>query len=290
VPQASAEQAYLALDDAWPDDVLGLPIVDAREWRARLRYVAPRRLVEAFAREVAAALPPFVLYGSGDYHYLSGVLVRHAAREPLTLVSFDNHPDWDVRPPYWSCGGWAARATRLDGVRRASVWGCGNFELRLPARFWADHRALRSGRLEVHAWAERQPSAVRRRFDCIARDTWRDDFARFAAGLGAGRVYVTVDMDCLRDEEAVTNWETGLFTADDVAWALRTLHEQAEIVAGDVCGAWSPPVYERLPQRIAGAWDHPALASPDRERARRVNLASLERIWPALSGGPHSSG
>src|SRR5581483_9454028 len=112
--RAMADTTHLVLDDAWPGGVLGLPELDAREWGPRLRYVATRALVDRFTRTVAPRLAPFVLYGSGDFHYLSGVFVRRAAAGagPLTLVSFDNHPDWDVRPPYWSCGGWAARAAR----------------------------------------------------------------------------------------------------------------------------------------------------------------------------------
>ena len=43
---------------------------------------------------------------------------------------------------------------------------------------------------------------------------WRERFQRFAGELAGAAVYVTVDLDCLRAEEAVTNWESGLFTAD----------------------------------------------------------------------------
>src|SRR5579884_2024707 len=170
-----ADATHLVLDDAWPHGVLGLPELDAHEWGPRLRYVAPRALVAQFEADVVPRLAPFVLYGSGDFHFLSGVLVRRAAADgPVVLVSFDNHPDWDVRPPYWSCGGWAARASRDPCIAKVSVWGCGNFELRFPARTFADRRALQAGRLEVNAWAERQPPAVQARFGCMTRTDWRD--------------------------------------------------------------------------------------------------------------------
>jgi arginase family enzyme len=281
-----ADATHLVLDGAWPHGVLGLPELDATEWGPRLRYVAPRALVAQFEAEVTPRLAPFVLYGSGDYHFLSGVLVRRAAaaQTPITLVSFDNHPDWDVRPPYWSCGGWAARASRDPCIAKVSVWGCGNFELRFPARTFADRRALREGRLAVHAWAERQTRSVRTRFDCMSRGDWRGRFGRFAASLAGAEVYVTVDLDCLADGEAVTNWESGLFTAAEVADAIRTLRAHSNVVAGDVCGAWSEPRYERRGQRFAGRWDHPKLPRPDRDRARELNVRALETIWPALTG------
>ena len=80
----------------------------------------------------------------------------------------------------------------------------------------------------------------------------------------------------------MTNWENGLFTADDLAWALHLLRSHATLVGGDVCGAWSRPVYARLGQRLAARWDHPRLPTPDQAQAREVNLRSLEKIWGEL--------
>jgi hypothetical protein len=252
----------LNLDDAWEKGVLGLPERDARDWGPRLRYIARKKDVEAFYREVEHDLAPFILYGSGDFHHLAGVLLRRIGAGPVTLVSFDNHPDWDVRPPYWACG---------------------DFELRFPSRLFADRAALRRGALQVNAWAERQPPAVQKRFDCMTRENWRGRFEQFAKGLAGRDVYVTVDMDCLRAEEAVTNWENGLFAAEDVAWAVGALRANAKIVGGDVCGAYSLQSYARSFQRLAGKWDHPKIAVLDDAEARRINRQSLETIWPALT-------
>src|SRR5438309_5516591 len=100
MPQGSLgrRMIHLNLDDAWGEGVLGMACVDARLWGPRVRYFAPRRLLAEFYQSVLKELPPFVVYGSGDFHHLTGWLVRRVA-EPVTLVSFDNHPDWDVRPP-----------------------------------------------------------------------------------------------------------------------------------------------------------------------------------------------
>jgi hypothetical protein len=204
---------------------------------------------------------------------------------PVTVVSFDNHPDWDIRPPYWACGGWVNRALEMPQVKRVSVWGCGNFELAFPSRLFANRRALKAGTLEVHAWAERQKPTVQRRFNCMTRDNWRERFGRFAESLTGSSTYITVDLDCLRAEEAVTNWENGLFTAADVAWAIAQLREKTSVVGGDLCGAWSQPAYARWFQRFAGNWDHPRMSRPLPEEAERINAAALRTIWPALSGG-----
>jgi hypothetical protein len=117
---------HLNLDDAWQDQPFGLPTVDARNWGPKLRFSAPPRLLAEFYREYQPRLlSPFLLYGSGDFHYLTALWLRRVA-EPVTLVSFDNHPDWDVRPPKWGCGGWVNRALELPNVKHFAVWGCGN--------------------------------------------------------------------------------------------------------------------------------------------------------------------
>ncbi|MEO5721643.1 MAG: hypothetical protein ABIR71_09260 [Chthoniobacterales bacterium] len=274
--------AHLNLDDAWPADGLGLPTIDAREWGPRLRFTAPARVAEEFYRAHADRLAPFLLYGSGDFHHLSALWLRRFA-EPLVAVSFDNHPDWDVRPPRWCCGGWVNRALELPQVQKVSVWGCGNFECWWPGQAFGNRRAERAGTLEVHAWADDRPLAQQQRSGAIFRGTWREDFERFVGNLNGGNVYVTVDMDCLEASAAVTNWENGRFSPEDVVWALGKLHDATRIVGGDICGAYSPQKYARWKQGFVARLDHPRLPEPELSEARAVNRASFEKLWPVLA-------
>lgn len=269
---------YLDLDEALEPNLLGLKRCDARAWGPRLRCFARRDAMEVFVHEVVEDLPPFVLYGSGDFHHLAAAFLRKVPSPAVNIVSFDNHPDWDSRPPHWACGGWINRALELPHVHGASVWGCGNIELNWPRRLFGN----RDRRLEVHGWAERYSPAVCRRFDCVTRSDWRSRFKRFVDSLSGQHVYVTVDLDCVREEEAVTNWENGLFTADDVAWAIGCLRSNAIIIGGDVCGAYSPPIYERRLQRFAAEWDRPKRPPCDLSRARVINTASVQTIWSAF--------
>lgn len=114
----SSGALHLNLDDAWPNESLGLPSVNAREWGPRLRFSAPGRLIAEFYRTQETNLAsPFLLFGSGDFHHVTALRLRRIS-EPIVLVSFDNHPDWDVRPPKWGCGGWVNRALELPQVRQ----------------------------------------------------------------------------------------------------------------------------------------------------------------------------
>ncbi len=96
-------------------------------------------------------------------------------------------------------------------------------------------------------------------------------------------VYVTIDLDCLRPEEAVTNWESGRFNVVDLEWALSRLRDRMKIIGGDICGAFSPPSYARWKQRFAAEFDHPKVQLPAADQIYRTNSAALAKLWPALT-------
>jgi len=274
---------HLNLDDAWRDQPFDLPVVDARNWGPKFRFSAPPRLVAEFYQEYEPQLAsPFLLYGSGDFHYLTALWIRRVA-QPVTVVSFDNHPDWDVRPPKWGCGGWVNRALELPHVKHVAVWGCGNFECWWPHQLFGNRRAERMGILDVHPWADQRPSKDRRRRGAILCDNWREHFEHFVKDLGGMSVYVTIDLDCLRPEEAVTNWESGRFNVVDLEWALSRLRDRMKIIGGDICGAFSPPSYTRWKQRFAAGFDHPEVQLPAADQIYRTNSAALAKLWPALT-------
>jgi len=273
---------FLNLDDPWFCPSPDLATLDARHWGPRLRVSAPPRVAEDFYREYQSRLAPFILYGSGDFHYLSALWLRRVA-QPVVVVSFDNHPDWDIRPPKWGAGGWVNRALELPNVLRVSVWGCGNFECWWPHQIFGNRSAEREGRLEVHPWAEERPARDRQRRGAILRSDWQAKFETFVRNLPGSDVYVTIDLDCLRTEEAVTNWESGRFAIVDLVWALEKLRESSRIIAGDICGAYSPPTYARWKQRFAANFDHPKLELPPVDEIRRINSVAIAKLWPVLA-------
>ena len=275
--------AHVDLDGAWSEEIIDHHL-DCREWGPRLRYSSTPDLLDAFYQSVQPLLGAFTLYGSGDFHHLSALWLRNLS-DPVSLVSFDNHPDWDVRPPDWGCGGWINRALDLPHVTHASVWGCGNFELNWPHRLFGNKNALASGRLQVFPWHDRIGRSARKRWPALAYDSWRSRFSHFAQSLAGQRVYVTVDLDCLRAAEAVTNWEPGLFTADDVAWALDQLHASTQVIGGDVCGAWSIPRHARFKQWLSSRLDHPRKPPVDSAHATLTIERALRTIWRSLTAG-----
>jgi hypothetical protein len=279
-----AQCQIIDLDGAWAPGTAGISqIQDLRKWGPKLRYCAPARIVHAFWEEVGDKITPFTLCGSGDFHHLTALWIRQL-RDPFILVSFDNHPDWDTRPPHWCCGTWMNRAIENAPVTRINIWGCANFELNPPHRWFANHAALRSGRLEIWPWIERFGRSARRRWTGINPENWRTKFNRFAETLKGRHIYITVDLDCLTPENAVTDWEQGLFTTGDIVWAISEIRRAALIVGGDICGAHSPAVYARWTQERTAKIDHPKKSIPDPAAAHERNRQTIEGIWPILSG------
>jgi arginase family enzyme len=282
-----ANQVFFRTDDAWdfiPEERRPrLPVIDAREEAKALRFITTASRIDAFAAKHAADFRPYTLLGSGDFHHLSAVWTRQF-QEPFTLLCFDNHPDWDIRPPRWSCGAWINRALENPRVDNVGIWGCGNFECGFPWRLLGNRRAARTHRLLVYPW-KRERVHYALYLNPLTPKTWRTQFLEWVEGRHGHKIYVTIDLDCLVFGEAVTNWENGLFTCDDLVWALRTLREKAEVIGGDLCGGWSRPAYSTAFQKLAGWFDHPAAwPAPNREQLLARNLVTLERLWPALTG------
>ena len=69
----------------------------------------------------------------------------------------------------------------------------------------------------------------RQRRGAILQNNWREHFDLFVSNVGGRNVYVTIDLDCLRADNAVTNWENGRFTVADLEWALGRLREHGRI-------------------------------------------------------------
>jgi arginase family enzyme len=281
----SSNQVFFRTDESWDFIPEGrgipVPLVDVGEEAKALRFITTRSCIDAFTARHAAEFRPFTLFGSGDFHHLSAVWTRQI-QQPFTLLSFDNHPDWDIRPPYWSCGAWINRALENPLVKSIGIFGCGNFECSFPSRLLGNRRAAKSHRLLVYPWRQkrvRYPAYL----TPLRIGNWKAMFLDWLDHNHDHPVYVTIDMDCLTASEAVTNWENGRFTCDNLIWALQKLREKATVIGGDLCGGWSRPEYKNRFQKLAGWFDHPPVHEPSHQDLVSSNLVVLERLWPVLA-------
>jgi len=277
------DSVFFRTDEAWdflPGEAVP-PAVDVREEGKALRFITSPKAIDAFQAKHGAEFRPFTLFGSGDFHHLSAVWTRQFT-EPFLLLSFDNHPDWVTTGPKWSCGAWINRALENRNVRGVSIWGCGSDDCDHSERSNGARRAAEAGKLAVHPWQKPKESYPHWLLPTTP-ETWRAELTDWAARHAGESIYITIDLDCLAASGAVTNWEAGQFTVDNLVWALGLLRGKMNVIGGDLCGAYAAPAFAGTFQRFASWWDHPKGKINLSNRAA-VNQAAFARIWPALAG------
>jgi arginase family enzyme len=253
----------------------------ARLWPDRAQAAAIRRALDPEQRAAITFL------GSGDYHYVSALLLEQFT-EPVTLVVFDHHPDWDRLPPRYGCGAWVSRALGQKNVSQVVLVGNASADLSFPAVVTGSLGALRDRRL-----LQLPAAAPRRQVWPWSGLPWRElgadpvrTLAGVIAGLACRRVYVSIDKDCLTAPFALTNWEEGSLTLELLLSLLQTLRRECEIVGLDVTGEYSPAACSGRWKSWCSAFDHPRdFSARGRSPAEiaRINGATNRRIVERLT-------
>jgi hypothetical protein len=260
-----------------------------RLWALRQSYAA----FDTFWRGASApSAPALILVGSGDFHHLTASFIA-SAQGPLTVVHFDNHPDWCWTMPRRHCGSWVNEVLALPHVERVVTIGpCGD-DLVRPDRKSANLAALSSGRLELFAWRH-EPSEIHTAVNSgaghVAADgfiRWRnlvdEDWDGFLGALMARaptqRIWITIDKDVLPPTEAVTNWDQGGLPLQRLIQAIQRLAARFNIVGADICGEYAP-IHHRNPFKfIESRLDQPRFdEAPDLS----VNARTNERLIAAF--------
>ena len=171
-------------------------------------------------------LPSLRFFDSGNYHYMSRVLmdVMNDKKElpDFDLVMFDHHPDmkWTSYGEILSCGSWVLNALKdISSLRNVYIIG-------------ADEKLIKEVQDE-HPEYENRVTFVR---DMNAfTDTYRNEG-------DAAEIYISVDKDVISREELATNWDQGEMTIEELKKALGDLKDRfrGRILAVDVCGECAP--------------------------------------------------
>jgi len=230
--------------------------VEARDLGPALRlWSRPPALAALSVRlrdqAMAAAGPDLVFAGSGDFHHVTPLLIERAIERarvgPLTVVHFDNHPDWVRFENGLHCGSWVGRAARLPGVTKVITVGVCSGDIDRPETKRADLDLVAEGRVELYPWRAPDGGPVLR----IGDQGWPSMAAMGEGGfldLLASRittqaVYITIDKDVLRADDAVTNWDQGQLSLNGLERLVRAVASRALLIGADVVGDWSPPRY-----------------------------------------------
>jgi len=291
-----ALDAQTSLREVAPWD--SVSTIDLRDLAPRLRLWASERTMRAARGRIQAQLrtePTLNLLGSGDFHHLA-VLLMETAREPVTVIHIDNHPDWVRLAPRWHCGSWVNQALRLPLVRRVITLGVCSADLVRPDLKGGNLPALADGRIVLLPWQHAPSRVLWRVTDGLGhryakgRLVWTN-----IAEIGVSRaldaiisrietpaIWLSIDKDVLAEREALTNWDQGQMPLAALVQIVAAVGAQKRIVGADICGEFSAPVHANWLKRWEARRDQPQRdAAGDRlarnEATNRELLVAIEQ-------------
>lgn len=281
----------------------GGDIIPATDLAPRLRLQAERgALAELEARLGPHRAGDIYFFGSGDFHHLALPLLARADR-PVSVVHFDNHPDWTSWPPSLNCGSWVARALEHPDVLRVVTLGPDSSDLAMPQTKGAALRLLREGRLELHAFASMRTFYAGPAFHApgatahgglnrdglawhgLQESDWHERIGEIASRLPEAPIWITLDKDVLTPSEARTNWDQGRLNLAEVLEAIAIFARQLPVIGMDVCGDFSPADNLGLWRRFLAHLDREQRAAPsplDTAINQQTNLRILRQMEAIL--------
>jgi hypothetical protein len=229
----------------------------------------------------------FVLLGSGDFHHLSLALLAQQTA-PFTLVMFDNHPDW-MRPPHkYHCGSWIYTAARMQQVERIVIIGLESGDL-AGKRFLAgdidsylQQKIVLLPYLPIDVQIQSEQQTVR--LESKLKVDLNEGIKQILDTIVTQNVYISIDKDCLQQQDAVTNWEQGTLPLDTVISCIQAIAQNHNIAGADTVGDYSPPVFSSPLKWLGSLFDRPAnaLRMTLQAKANQVNAQANIKLAQAL--------
>jgi arginase family enzyme len=91
-------------------------------------------------------------------------------------------------------------------------------------------------------------------------------------------VYLSIDKDCLKNTYALTNWEEGRLTLDELLAMLKLVREKTDIAGMDIVGDYSLPRVRGAIKKVVSYFDHPR-----RVRAQELPLSQVNSLNEATN-------
>lgn len=251
-------------------------MLELKDAGARVRFWANRKDLEALKKRILPAPKNTVTFlGSGDFHHVTKVLLDEY-KEPISVIDFDFHPDWDTVFPLLHCGSWVTHAMKRANIKKFVMIGIAPEDISVFSLQTGDLRLLKDDRLEMYPYSLK-PSKVffrnvpknisldieRRGF--FTKIRWVElknmDIKAFSQTLigriPTEKVYVTIDKDCLGDKDALTNWDQGELGLEHLLTILGAIKNGRDIAGMDITGDHSPVRIKGALKNIASWANHP---------------------------------
>ncbi|MCX5665714.1 MAG: hypothetical protein NT036_01500 [Candidatus Omnitrophica bacterium] len=263
---------------------------------------------EKTAREVSARIDPtnkdsITFLGSGDFHHITSLLLDNFS-EDISVISFDDHPDWDILPPKICCGSWVTHVLGKENVKKVILMGASSGDISPTLFRMGNYDSLKDDRLEIYPYQHRPTkvffknipknisAAVKKGFfydeihwQELKTKNIAEFFLHILHRLPTKKVYVTIDKDCLKSPYALTNWAAGHLELEELLLMLKFIRENTEIIGLDITGDYSIVKTEGFIRTAITNINHPRDSSAKGKTQSLIdsinetaNISILERL------------
>lgn len=165
-------------------------------------------------------IPGVHFIDSGNYHYVTK-LWTDRIEEPFVLVVFDHHPD--MQPSLFedilSCGSWVKDILDSNvNCKKVIIVGASEQLVQSVSPEYKDR---------VHFYSDN---------DLNKEKNWK----RFTEELISDPVYISIDKDVLSPEYAITNWDQGSMSLEELEKLLYIILQNHPVLGIDICGEFIP--------------------------------------------------
>ena len=209
------------------------------------------------------------------------------------MVVFDSHPDWDVLPPHLGCGSWVSYILRQPNVKEVVIFGLSSEDISTFRIQTSNLDCLNAGRIRAYPYAHKptrvffrsrlQNPSLRVEESFLSKIIhWQQiegrDLNEFLPsvleGLLTKEVYISIDKDCLKADESLTNWEEGRLSLTELTAMLSWIKARKDIVGLDITGEYSEARPYGLIKNFCSRIDHPADFSAKGKSLSQIDTAN----------------
>lgn len=231
-----------------------IPRLYLRDYEEKVRYYSSFDNMKALEDIIKEAVKKYRIFflGSGDFHHISYLLIKHMPFKNIHVVVFDNHPDNMFFPSGIHCGSWVYHASKLPNVVKISVFGIASNDIRgfniIQNRF----SVIRSGKVKYYCLTP--VSKLMKMFcgnridDITASQKSITEILKEDVKKEKKAIYLSIDKDVLSNKVLTTTWDQGKMQEEEL---LKCIKEIAQfVIAADVVGDISIYKYKSRMKKI----------------------------------------
>lgn len=251
-------------------------VIELNDLGPKVRHWVNLKNRECVEKRICTSLKNSITFlGSGDFHHISEILIGRF-NEPMCVIVFDFHPDWVILPPRFGCGSWVSEVLKKKNILKLILLGVSSSDISSFDIQTGNLNSLKDDRVEIYPYAHKSSLTF---FKKIPKNVsieikngiffnkiyWNElknkDLTAFFQNLlnrlPTKKVYVSIDKDCLKNDYALTNWEEGYFSLQELLLILKLIKQNLDIIGLDIVGDYSDISIKGIFRKFASYFDHP---------------------------------